>query len=134
MAIDNVFSSIDIAVSGLKAQDKSISAISSNVANSRTNDAGDGSPYRRIKALLKSQGKGISGVEVKEMAEDMTDFEQILSPGHPMADENGYLSLPNVNLPMELMNLNMASRAYQASAAVLKRYQSMVNTSLELLR
>ncbi|AQT66892.1 Putative proximal rod protein [Anaerohalosphaera lusitana] len=134
MPVEKMFDSLDIAVSGIKAQDRSIKSIFSNVANSRTVDAGSGKPYRRVEAILKAQADGLSGVEVSEMAEDMSDFTEILAPGHPNADAKGFLSMPNVNLPVEIMNLGLASRAYQANAAVLKRYQDMVNTSLELLR
>ena len=135
MNINNIGSPIDIATSGLQAQSKSIEAISSNVANARTTDTGNGTPYRRIEAILKAnEDKGISGVSVDDVAEDMTDFNMILSEGHPQADAKGYLAFPNVDIPIEMMNLNMASRAYQANAAVLKRWQSMANTSLELLK
>ena len=135
MSIDKITSPVDIAISGLKAQNRSIEAISSNVANARTTDVGGGMPYRRLEAILKStEADGVSGVEVDDISEDMSDFARILSPGHPQADANGYISMPNVDIPIELMNLNLASRAYQANAAVLKRYQSMAHTSLELLK
>jgi len=71
---------------------------------------------------------------MEEFAEDMSDFQSILKPGHPQADENGYVSMPNVDLPVEMINLNLATRAYRANAAILKRYQRMVDTTLELLR
>ncbi len=64
----------------------------------------------------------------------MSDFPKKLDPGHPEADEHGYVTMPNVNLPIEMMNLTIAMRAYQANAAILKRYQTMVETTLELLR
>jgi flagellar basal-body rod protein FlgC len=135
MSIGNISSPIDIAISGLQAQNRSIEAISSNVANARTTDAGKGMPYRRLEAVLKATNDdGVSGVEVDGITEDMSDFTMVLSPGHPQADANGYLAMPNVDIPNEMMNLNLASRAYQANAAVLKRYQAMANTSLELLK
>ena len=135
MSISNISSPIDIAMSGLQAQNRSIEAISSNVANARTTDAGNGMPYRRLEAMLKATNDdGVSGVEVDDITEDMSDFTMVLSPGHPQADANGYLAMPNVDIPNEMMNLNLASRAYQANAAVLKRYQAMANTTLELLK
>lgn len=135
MSITNIGSPIDIAISGIKAQSKSMAAISSNVANARTIDNGNGSPYRRLESVLKSAEKdGICGVEVDKLAGDMSDFEMILSPGNSRADANGYIAMPNVDIPVELMNLNLASRAYQANAAVLKRWQAMANTSLDLLK
>ncbi len=107
--------------------------ISSNVANARTTDAGKGEPYRRLEATFKSEGD-LSGVKLDRIVTDMSDFLSVLDPGNPMADEAGYVAMPNVNLPVEMMNLNIATRIYQANAAVLKRYQQMVETTLELLR
>ena len=134
MNVDNVFAPIDIAVSGLKAQNKQMEVISSNVANAQTVDTGTGEPYRRLEAIFRTADEGVSGVELAEIAPDMSEFQMLLDPGNPRADERGYVAMPNVNLPMEMMNLTIASRAYQANAAILKRYQKMIETSLELLR
>jgi flagellar basal-body rod protein FlgC len=137
MQVNNVTSPIDIAVSGLKAQGKSIEVISSNVANARTLDAGAGQPYRRLETVLGADdpdGDGIGGVKLEEVLADRSDFYRILDPGNPKADAQGYVSMPNVDIPVEMMNLTLASKAYQANAAVLKRYQAMVEASLELLR
>ena len=133
MKVDNAFGPIDIAISGLRAQDKNIKLISSNVANAQSTN-GNGQPYRRLEAVLKVNGDGIGGVSIDEIVPDMSDFPRILKPGHPDADEKGYVAMPNVNLPIEMMNLNIAARAYQANVAILKRYQEMVETTLELLK
>ncbi len=134
MEIDSSFGPIDIAISGLRAQGKQMEVISSNVANARTTDAGKGEPYRRLEAVFKTDGDDIGGVSVDEIVEDTSEFYKILDPGHPKADEHGYVMMPNVNLPIEMMNLNVAARAYQSNVAILKRYQQMVETTLELLR
>jgi flagellar basal-body rod protein FlgC len=134
MEVDNTFGPIDIAISGMRAQGKHIEVISSNVANARTTDAGNGLPYRRLEAVLKTQDEGISGVTLGEITEDMSEFQKLFNPGNPRADKHGYVVMPNVNLPKEMMNLSIATRTYQANAAVLKRYQQMVETTLELLR
>jgi len=134
MEVNNIFGPVDIAISGLRAQSKNIEVISSNVANARTTDAGKGEPYRRLIAALKTDDDGISGVSIDKIVKDMSDFQRILDPGNPNADEQGYVEMPNVNLPIEMMNLTIATRAYQANAAILKRYQQMVETALELLR
>ena len=126
--------SIDIAVSGLRAQGKNMELISSNVANSQSTDNGDGQPYRRVEAEFKTQGGEIGGVEVDDVKEDMSDFVRIFKPGNVNADKQGYVAMPNVDIPVEMMNLNTAVRTYQASAAVLKRYQDMMETTIELLR
>lgn len=134
MEVNNTFGPIDIAISGLRAQEKNIGLISSNVANAQTTDNGKGEPYRRLEAVFKANGEGISGVSLEEIAADMSDFQQVLKPGHPDANEQGYVTMPNVNLPTEMINLSIATRVYQANAAVLKRYQRMVETTLELLK
>ncbi len=134
MDVDNVFAPIDIAVSGLKAQSKQMEVISSNIANAQTVDAGTGEPYRRLEAVFKTADDGISGVEITRIAKDMSDFNMLLDPGNPRANAQGYVAMPNVALPVEIMNATVASRAYQANAAILKRYQRMVETTLELLR
>jgi len=133
MEVRNSLGPIDIAISGLKAQGKQIEVISSNVANSRTIDTGKGEPYRRRVVAFKSDGE-LGGIEVDRILADMSSFMKIMDPGNPQADEDGYITMPNVNLPIEMMNLNIASRVYQANVAVLKRYQQMVETTLELLR
>ena len=134
MEVNNSFGPIDIAISGMRAQEKSIAVISSNVANAQSTDDGKGQPYRRLEAVLKAASDGIGGVILDEIAADMGELPRILRPGHPNADEQGYVTMPNVDLPMEMVNLTMAARAYQANVAVLKRYQRMVETTLELLR
>ena len=134
MEVNNTFGPIDIAISGLRAQGKKMEVISSNVANARTTDAGKGQPYRRLDALFKTDDDGISGVSLDKIVPDMSTFQKILDPGNPKADKNGYVLMPNVSLPIEMMNMTIATRAYQANVAILKRYQQMVNTTLELLR
>jgi flagellar basal-body rod protein FlgC len=134
MAVDGMFGPIDIAISGLRAQSKQMEVIFSNVAHAQTTDAGKGEPYRRLSATFKTEGDGITGVSLDRIVEDTTDFPRIYDPGNPTADEQGYVRMPNVNLPTEMMNLNSATRAYKANAAILKRYQQMVETALELLK
>jgi flagellar basal-body rod protein FlgC len=134
MEVNNTFSPIDIATSGLKAHSKQIEVISSNVANARTTDVGNGTPYRRLETAFKSEDDEIGGVDLDKVFPDMSDFHKIFDPGNPNADEKGYVLMPNVSVPIEMMNLTIATRAYQANAAILKRYQQMVETTLELLR
>lgn len=133
MEIENSFGPLDIAISGLRAQGKQIEIISSNVANARTTNAGNGEPYRRLEAVFESDGD-IGGVKLDKILADSSEFLKVLDPGNPLADEDGYVAMPNVNLPVEMMNLTIATKVYQANTAVLKRYQQMVQTTLELLR
>ncbi len=134
MSVENIFGPVDIAVSGMRAQGTQMEIVSSNIANARTLDNGQGQPYRRLQMILKAENEGISPVAVDSIVEDMSALQRIPDPGNPLADDAGYVTMPNVLLPVEMMNLSIASRAYQASAAILKRYQRMVETTLELLR
>ncbi len=134
MTVHNVFGPVDIAVSGMRAQGQHMEVISSNIANARTADAGQGQPYRRLETILRAQAEGISPVMVDDVVPDQSPLESIFDPGNPLADPTGRVAMPNVHLPVEMMNLTIASRSYQANAAILKRYQKMVETSLELLR
>ena len=136
MKVNSGFSPLDIAISGLRAQSKRMEVISSNVANAQSTDNGNGEPYRKLEAVLKANGDadGLGGVSLEEIAMDMSQFPQIHKPGHPNADANGNVSMPNVKVPVEMMNLGIAAKAYKANVAVLKRYQDMVETTLELLK
>lgn len=131
----DLFSTIDIATSGLKAYNKQMEVVGSNLANMQTTDAGNGEPYRRLIMRLESANEDApGGVNISDIVGDQSAFQQVLQPGHPDADENGYVNMPNVSWPREMIDLNTASRAYQANAAIMKRYQKMVESSLELLR
>lgn len=133
MEVDSSFGPIDIAISGLRAQGKQMKLISSNIANARTSDAGNGEPYRRLQAEFKTDDD-LGGVELDKIVTDMSDFLRVLDPGNPLADQNGYVAMPNVSLPVEMINMNIATRMYQANVAVLRRYQQIIETTLELLR
>ena len=134
MSVENVRSPIDIAISGLKSQALRMDVIANNIANSGTTRTAGGQPFRRQDVLLMSTG-GITGVTVAGVTQDMRgEFKRVLQPGHPDADANGYVAMPNIDLPVEMMHMVAATRAYEANAAVLKRYQDGVDITLELLR
>jgi flagellar basal-body rod protein FlgC len=135
MPVTRLGSPIDIAMSGLRAESLRMKVISGNIANSRTSRTEAGTPYRRQDVMLSSSAGGGGGVQVQGIAEDMVNqFKEVYMPGHPDADKGGMVKMPNVDLPNEMMSMVGASRAYQANAAILKRYQDMVNATLELLR
>jgi flagellar basal-body rod protein FlgC len=134
MNVERVVNPIDIAVSGMKAQDRHMEIISSNIANARTVDDGKGQPYRRLETVFRAENEGISGVTVDEVLPDNSALPEVFDPGNPKANTSGYVTMPNVMIPVEMMNMGIASRAYQANAAILRRYEKMVETTLELLR
>ena len=134
MAIGNIASPVDIAVSGLRAETLRMNVISNNIANADTVTTETGEPYRRQEVIFSTLMDQLSGVEIGKIVADSSEFKEVYRPNHPFADSRGYLRMPNVELPVEMMQLVHASRAYEANAAVLKRYQDTVNTTLELLR
>ena len=135
MDIQPVNSTVDIAVSGLRAQALRMNVVAANIANASTTRAEGGLPYRRKSVVLSTLFDQLSGVEIVEVASDIeTDFKRLYQPGHPDADSDGFVSMPNVDLPQEMIHMVEATRAYQANAAVLKRYQESIDVALELLR
>jgi flagellar basal-body rod protein FlgC len=135
MNVGKVTSPVDIAVSGLRAESVRLKVIANNIANVNSSRTPDGKPYRRQDTILASTKEPLSGVKVVKISPDTsTDFQRVYQPGHPDADKDGYVQMPNVQLPTEMMNLVVASRAYQANSAVLKRYQEISDATLELLR
>jgi flagellar basal-body rod protein FlgC len=135
MSIRGVGNPIDIAVSGLQAESARMRVIAGNIANAHTTRTPSGEPFRRQDVVISTDDSLLGGVKIEDIAPDWgTDFKTIHQPGHPDADEEGYVRMPNINLPIEMTNMISASRAYQANAAIMKRYQEMVDVATELLR
>ena len=127
--------SVDIAISGLRAQAMRMNVIGNNIANANTAKTEKGDAFRRKFVVLSTNSQDISGVTIDEVTQDdNAEMPKIWDPGRPEADEEGYVTMPNVSIPMEMMNLVTASRAYEASASVLKRFQQNLDATLELLR
>ena len=135
MNINSTSSPIDIAVSGLRAQSMRLNVIVNNVANAGTTKTESGKPYCRQDIVLSTSSDSLEGVTSVELISDTSaEFKTVYQPGHPDADGEGFVLMPNVELPVEMMHLVSASRAYQANAAILKRYQDVVEITVELLR
>jgi flagellar basal-body rod protein FlgC len=82
----------------------------------------------------KQGARPLGGVEVVGVAEDPSEFNRVHNPGHPDADGEGYVMMPNVHLPVEMVNLITASRAYEANLKVLQFFTQMANQTLTLVR
>jgi flagellar basal-body rod protein FlgC len=135
MAIQGIGGQVDAAVSGLRVQSMRMNVIATNIANANTSRTASGEPYRRKDVVIHTTGGDTPGAITAKVVDDTKeDFKRLLQPGHPDADPSGYVRMPNVELPVEMMNMVAASRAYQANAAVLKRFQDLMDTTLELLK
>lgn len=132
MAVGKIGQPIDIAVAGMQAESMKLKVIAKNIANARTTRTEAGGPYRRQMVVMADAD---DGQRVPQVVPDVsTAFKSVYMPGHPDAGKDGMVLMPNVDLPTELIDMIVASRAYQANAAMMKRYEDMVNVSLELLR
>ncbi len=145
----DLFKAIDIASSGMAAQRARLNVISMNLANANTTRTGQGGPYRRKTVVFESMPMARSfhehllhstakpqvyGVRVLGVAPVKGPFKKIYDPSHPDADENGYVSLPNVNLVQEMASMLNANRGYEANAAAIKTAKEMALKALELGR
>lgn len=135
MGINRVPSSVDMAISGLRIEAARMNVIAGNIANSKTTAPPSAPPYRRQQIVVKTSGGMLDLPEIESIAPDMrTALKRVLQPRHPHADKNGYVTMPNVDLPVEMINLVAASRAYQANAAVMKRHQEIMDAAIALLK
>ena len=134
-----------IAGSGLEAQRIRMDVIASNLANAQTTRTPEGGPYRRRDVLFVAMPAGpspfqsaleaaLQKVQVSQVVEDPRPFPEVYRPGHPDADERGYVRLPNVNVLEEMVNLMAAARAYEANVTVLNTTKAMALQALEIGR
>ena len=131
------FLAFKIAASGLMVQRLRMNIIASNIANAETTRTPDGKgPYRRKDIFVMSVPvkNGIYAVVPVSIINDPRPFRVIYDPGHPDADENGYVKLPNVKPIEEMINMISAVRAYEANVAVINNTKSMDLKTLEILR
>lgn len=139
----SLITALRINTSGLTAQRQRVEVSSSNLANSETTRTAEGGAYRRKDVVFQStsfgqtfeaaQG-GASGVEVTDVVDDMRPFDRRFDPGHPDADQEGYVSFPNVNSMEEMANLVSAARSYEANLAAIAIVKSMISKTLEIGR
>lgn len=129
----------EIAVSGLKAQRARMNIIAQNLANVDTVTTPNGGPFRRQLAIFRTEQLGPgrlsepAGVRIERIAKDMSPFKTVYNPGHPEADEAGYVSYPNVDTAVEMVDLISAQRAYEAGIAVIVSDRRMVQKALEII-
>ncbi len=141
------FRSINVSASGLTAERLRMDIISKNIANAETTRTSAGTPYRRqmpifmeqkssafADVLSEARGQYVSGngVEVAAIKEDTSAFKRIYNPGHPDADGEGYVLMPNVDVVTEMINLISASRGYEANVTAMNATKSMVLKAMEI--
>ncbi|MCI8430134.1 MAG: flagellar basal body rod protein FlgC [Lachnospiraceae bacterium] len=143
-------SSFDICASGLSAQRLRMDIASENITNIDTTRTEEGGAYRRKDVVFESygtnsfrdalrnaaKGKGISsagvGVRVAEIVEDDREMKMVYNPGHPDANEDGFVEMPNVDLLKETVDAMSATRSYDANITALNAIKAMAQKALEI--
>lgn len=146
---DSLFSSMHISASGMSAQRSRMDIVAENIANAESTRTKEGGPYRRRQVVFQSTSpekhfteifsssfgrQEPHSVKVADVILDSRPFQEVHDPSHPDADSNGMVKLPNVNAVEEMVNLNSASRSFEANVTAMEASKRMFLKSLELLR
>jgi flagellar basal-body rod protein FlgC len=127
-----------IAASGMRAQAERMRVIAENLANaSSTASTPEEDPYRRQVPVFKAEldrATGAEVVHVTNVVRDTSAFREQYMPGHPAADERGYVKMPNVSSLIEMMDMREAQRAYEANLSVIDNTRTMMARTVDLLK
>jgi flagellar basal-body rod protein FlgC len=133
---------ISASASALSVERARIEVAVSNMANAESTRGPDGQPYRRRDVVLSSEpvesfdaalGRaGAVGVKVVGIVEDRTPFKRRYDPSHPDADPSGFVAMPNVDVPEQMVDMMSASRAYQANLSAIGMIRDMIHRALDL--
>ena len=141
-----VFSAMNVAATGMTAQQLRMDVIAENIANANTTRTQDGEPYRRKQVVFTEKDTTSfdnilngylshyepNGVKVTQIVEDQSELRLVYEPDNPDANEDGYVEYPNVDTVTEMTNLIDSSRAYEASATSFNAAKSMAIKGLEM--
>lgn len=137
----NLLSGIDVTAGALNAQKTRLDLVAQNIANAQTTRTPNGGPYQRQVVSFESElvrrqaGVGsvpLQGVKIASITTDRTPGQQVYNPQHPDAGPGGLVTMPNVNLSYEMVDLITASRAYEANLSVAKNARQMAMKALEI--
>jgi len=132
MSLFNIF---NVSGGALTAQSQRLNTVASNLANADSVSGPDGKPYRAKQVVFISMpvaGGEASSVRVSEVIEDQSPLKKVHDPKHPMADPQGYVILPNVNVVDEMVNMISASRSYQNNVEVMNTAKTLLLKTLQL--
>lgn len=135
--IMSMFRVFDIAGSAMTAQAQRLNVVASNLANADSVTSSNGQPYRAKQVVFAAEPLGgnapeSTGVRVTSVIEDSAPLKRIYDPKHPLADAQGYLSLPNVNVVEEMTNMISASRSYQTNIDMMNTAKTLLLKTLTL--
>jgi flagellar basal-body rod protein FlgC len=138
--VGGIFQTMDISSSALAAERARMNVIANNLANANTTHDVDGNkvPYRRKQIFFKAGAPEFTasdnlGVRVDAIEEDQSEFRLVYQPGHPDADESGYVKYPNVQVPLEMVDMMMASRSYEANITAMESAKQIIQGALQII-
>jgi len=131
MSLFNIF---NVSGSAMSAQSQRLNTTASNLANADSATSPTGEAYRAKAVVFESvpQQSGATAVRVREVVEDPSPLKQVYDPKHPLADDKGYVSMPNVNVVDEMVNMMSASRSYQTNVETMNAAKTMLLKTLTL--
>ena len=136
--MDTMKQSLFITAAGMRAQVTRLRTVSQNLANAETTPlTPQGDPYRRQTIHFRNRldrELGVELVQVERIGKDRSDFRLVYEPGHPAADENGYVKYPNVNALIEVNDYRQASRSYEAMLNSYRITRGMMTKTIDMLR
>ncbi len=130
------FGILEVSASALSAQRQRMDAIASNMANARSTKSEEGGPYRKREVVFSTmpvdEGQGtLEGVQVSNVVKENA-FQQVYDPSNPDADKKGFVTMPDINVVEEMVNMMTAYRAYEASVSTFNVSKAMFAKALEL--
>ena len=134
----DLYNTMAVSASGMKAQGTRLRVIAENLANANTTAETPGDlPYRRKTVTFANEldrQLGVDTVRVAKIGVDKSDFQRRYDPSHPSADADGYVLLPNVNTVVESMDMREAQRSYEANLSVIESARQMLSRTIDILR
>ncbi|MEO6974261.1 MAG: flagellar basal body rod protein FlgC [Gallionella sp.] len=131
----SLFNLFNVAGSAMTAQSQRLNVVASNLANADSATSVDGQPYRAKQVVFSATPVGdgsAQGVNVTAVVEDNSPMKMVYDPTHPMANAQGYVAMPNVNVVDEMVNMISASRAYQNNVEVMNTSKTLLLKTLTI--
>ena len=132
MSLTNIFS---VAGSAMNAQSQRLNTVASNLANADSATSANGQPYKAKQVVFAATPvgeNGATGVNVAAVVEDQSPMKMVYDPKNPLADEKGYVTMPNVNVVEEMVNMISASRSYQSNVDMMNTTKTLLLKTLSL--
>ncbi|MDQ9170849.1 flagellar basal body rod protein FlgC [Oxalobacteraceae bacterium R-40] len=132
MSLFNIF---NVSGSAMSAQSQRLNTVSSNIANADSTTSATGQPYRAKQVVFSAVPVGAGdakGVKVDKVVEDQSPLKKVFDPKHPSADEEGYVTMPNVNVIEEMVNMISATRSYQTNVETMNSAKTLLLKTLTI--